>query len=373
MDQREAMVWQWLSDRYTAADVATRFEVSRTTLYTWTARYRAEGRAGLVDRPPIAASCPHKTAAAIEARIVAARRRYGWGPKKLRATLLRLDPHVAWPHASTIGEILARHALLVPRPRRRKTTTPFRRKFAPGAAGELTTVDFKGQFKTRDGVYCYPLTMMDLTSRYLLACDALRSTAFEGVWPVFQRVFRAYGLPHAVQSDNGVPFVAARSVARVSRLSVQLMKLGIQPVINDPGHPEQNGAHERMHATLAAATTRPPGRTRRDQQRKFHAFRTEYNQERPHEALGQTPPAHHFTGAPRGYPARGPVIDYPLHLEVRRVSSSGAIKFLNRRWFVGEALAGERVALEPVDEGLWSLHFGAFELARLDEREGTLR
>lgn len=236
----------------------------------------------------------------------------------------------------------------------------------------MTTVDFKGQFKTRDGVYCYPLTMMDRTSRFLLACTALPSSAYAGVWPVFQRVFQEYGLPTAVQSDNGVPFTASQALARVSRLSVQLMKLGIQPVLTDPGHPEQNGAHERMHATLAAATTRPPGRNHRDQQQRFDAFRHEYNEERPHEALNQTLPACHFTRSPRPYPPRPPAVEYPLHLHVRRVSSSGTIKFHDRRWFLGEALAGERIALEAVDDQVWSLQFGAFELARLNERDGTL-
>ena len=371
VDDREAMVWQWLSGRYTAREVATRFETSRTTVYQWTARYRAAGRAGLEDRPPVATTCPHKTAAEIEDRIVAARRRYGWGPKKLRAKLQARDAATVWPAPSTMGDILARHGLVQTRARRPKTGTPFRRKFEPVAAGDLMTVDFKGQFKTRDGCYCYPLTMMEHTSRYLLACQALASTAYRGTWPVFIRVFREYGLPWAIQSDNGSPFVAPQALARVTRLSVQLMKLGIQPVINDPGHPEQNGAHERMHATLAQATTRPPGRHRADQQRRFEANRAEYNYERPHEALNQTPPAAHFQHTSRTYPARPPAPDYPGHYEVRRVSSSGAMKFHGRRWFIGDALAGELVALAPIDDGVWSLQFYRFELARMNERDRT--
>jgi len=372
VDQREEMVLTWLSERYTAKEIAQRFETSRTSVYEWTARYRGDGRRGLEDRPPVAQNCPHKTAPKIEEAILRARERYGWGPKKLRKVLMREEPDVMWPYPSTIGEILKRNGLVGHRRERRKSSTPFRRKFEPTGSGQLTTVDFKGQFKTGDGIYCYPLTMMDLTSRYLLACEAVPSTAFEHAWPVYRRVFREYGLPLAIQTDNGVPFINPNALARISRLSVKLMKLGIQPVINDPGHPEQNGAHERMHATLAASTTRPPAGNRRGQQSKFDTFRTIYNDERPHEALGLEVPASQFTASPRPFPEKEPVIEYAPHLEVRLVSKQGYIKFKTLKLFLGEALSGERVALEAVDDGIWSLHYSAFELARLDERSGDL-
>src|SRR5437016_4651415 len=373
VEQREEMVLAWLSGRYTGEEVAGRYEVSRTTLYAWVNRYQARGREGLVDLAPIAKSCPHKTSEEIEEKIIDARKRYGWGPKKLRVVLARTEPKIQWPQPSTMGDILERHGLIEQRARRRKTKTPFRRKFEPAVAGELSTVDFKGQFKTLDGVYCYPLTMMDLTSRYLLSCEALPSTAYEGVWPVYRRVFREHGLPKAMQSDNGVPFCGPSSVARISRLSVNLMKLGIQPVFNDLGHPEQNGAHERMHASLAAATVRPPAANRREQQRVFDRFRVIYNQERPHEALDQQVPASRFNGSPRPFPERAPKIDYAPHLEVRLVSEHGAIKFKNQKYFLGLPLAHELVALEAVDDGIWSLLLATFELARLDERTGDLR
>jgi transposase InsO family protein len=372
VDQREAMVLKWLSGEYRAAEVAEQFEVSRMTLYEWTARYRADGRGGLADRPPIAKSCPHKTPVALERLIVDARERYGWGPKKLRVVLARKHPEIVWPQPSTIGEVLDRHGLIKPRQRRRVTSTPFRRKYQPEAAGELTTVDFKGQFKTGDGLYCYPLTMMDLTSRYLLACEGKTSTAGEGVWRVYRRVFREHGLPKAMQSDNGTPFVGANSIARISRLSVKLMKLGIQPVINDPGHPEQNGAHERMHATLKADTARPPASNRREQQKRFDQFQAQYNDERPHEALGMDVPSSKFNGSPRPFPRKEPRVDYDSHLEVRLVSKSGTIKFNNQVFFLGDPLGGERVGLEPIDDGIWSIQFGRFELVRLNERSGEL-
>lgn len=372
VDQREEMVLMWLSGRYTGEEVARRFETSRTSLYAWTERYRASGRSGLEDRRPVAQSCPHKTTAEIEEAILKVRKRYGWGPKKLRRVLMREHPDVLWPYPSTIGDILTRNGVVRRRRERRKTSTPFRRKFEPKRSGELSTVDFKGQFKTCDGIYCYPLTMMDLTSRYLLACEALPSTAFEHVWPVYRRVFRKYGMPLATQNDNGVPFINPNALARISRLSVKLMKLDIQPVINDPGHPEQNGAHERMHATLAASATRPPANSMRGQQRKFDEFRRIYNDERPHEALGLEVPASRFTASPRLFPEKEPVIEYAPHLEVRLVSEQGYIKFNNHKLFLGEALRGEHVALEAVDDGIWSLHYSHFELARLDERSGDL-
>lgn len=366
------MVLKWLSGLYTAQEVAREFETTRTTLYEWTARYRATGRSGLADRMPVARHCPHRSSAEVEQAVLGARDQYGWGPKKLRRVLMREHPDQHWPAASTIGQILGRHGVSAQRRERRKTSTPFRRKFEPQESGELTTVDFKGQFRTLDGVYCYPLTMMDLTSRLLFACQALPSTAYAYVWPVYRRVFQEYGLPLAMQNDNGVPFINPNAMARVSRLSVQLMRLGIQPVINDPGHPEQNGAHERMHATLAAATTRPPATNRRLQQKSFDTFRRIYNEERPHEALGLDVPLEHFKPSPRPYPNKVMAPQYDLHLEVRLVSSQGYIKFGNRKIFLSEALTGERVGLEAVDDGIWSIEFAGFELARLDERTGAI-
>lgn len=373
VDLREAMVLTWLSGRYTAAEVAARYDVSRPTLYTWTARYRAHGRDGLIDRPPIARSCPHRTAVAVEEAIVALRQQYGWGSQKLLAVLRHRAPRVAWPAASTIGDIIERHGLVQPRPRRRETSAPFRRKYTPERAGDLFTVDFKGQFRTRDGYYCYPLTLMDWTSRYLLACQALGSTALPPVWAVVERIFRTYGLPRALLSDNGTPFASSNGLAKLSWLTVQLMRLGIQPVLIDPGHPEQNGAHERMHRTLAEATTRPAAANRRAQQMAFNRFRQTYNDERPHESLGQTPPAAHFTGSPRPYPARRVPMEYPAHYEVRTVSGRGRIKFRGRLWFLSTTLIRERVGFVAVDDGIWSLQFGTFELGRLDERTGTIQ
>jgi putative transposase len=292
----------------------------------------------------------------------------------LRTVLQRTRPGGDWPAASTMDEILRRHGLITPRRRRRPVTPPpFRRKYEPTGAGELMTVDFKGQFRLGNGQYCYPLTVLDWRSRYLLACTALPSTAYAGAWPVFERVFQTHGLPLAVQSDNGAPFVAPRALAGVSRLSVQLMKLDVQPVLIDPGRPDQNGVHERMHRTLKAGTTRPAARHLAAQQARFDDFRWEYNEVRPHDALAQAVPAAHFAGLHRPYPRRVPRVEYPAAWEVRVVALGGTIQFRGHRAFVGKALTRERIALEPVDDGIWTVRFGRFALGRFDERDGTCR
>jgi hypothetical protein len=247
---------------------------------------------------------------------------------------------------------------------------PFRRKYQPTGAGELLTADFKGQFRLGNGRLCYPLTLLDWSSRYLVACQALPTTALVDAWPIFEQVFRRHGLPLAVQSDNGPPFASTAALGGISRLSVRLMQLDIQPVFIDPGRPQQNGVHERMHRTLGGVT-RPPGRDAREQQRRFDVFRQEYNDIRPHDALGLTVPAQHFVGFRRPYPRRPRVYDYPAAWEVRRVACGGTIKFRSQRCFIALALVGERIALEPVDDGLWTVRFGRFALGRFDERSGT--
>lgn len=371
VDQREAMVLQYLSERYTVADVAARFDVTRPTVYHWLARYRAEGRAGLADRAPVARSCPHRTPAWQARTILALRRQHGWCGRKLRQILATAQPDVPWPAASTIDALVARHGLVTRRRRRRPAGPPiFRRVYEPTGPGELMTADFKGQFRLGNGHVCYPLTLLDWSSRYLVACQALSTTAFVRAWPIFERVFREYGLPLAVQSDNGPPFACRPALGGISHLSVQLMKLDVQPVFIEPGRPQQNGVHERMHRTLGAAT-RPPSVDAGAQQVRFDRFRRAYNELRPHDALQLAVPAVHFHGFRRPYPRRRPRVEYPAAWEVRPVACGGTIKFRGHRCFVARALVGERIALEPVDDGLWTVRFGRFALGRFDEREGT--
>jgi putative transposase len=236
------------------------------------------------------------------------------------------------------------------------------------APNQVWTADFKGEFPTRNGAWCYPLTVSDAHSRFLLEVRALPSTGHGGACPVFARLFAEHGLPESIRTDNGVPF-ATTALCGLSRLSVWWTKLGITHQRITPGHPEQNGRHERMHRTLKAETTRPPEWDLPGQQQRFNRFRREFNEERPHEALSQEVPAAHFQPSPRSLPRRLPPPNYPGHYLVRRVFSGGAISLAARKIFVSELLDGETVGLEEIEDGIWSVYFYELLLGRLDERD----
>jgi transposase InsO family protein len=345
-----------------------RYGISRKTGYKWMARYEADGAAGLTERSHRPHTCPHATARdAVEALCELRRRHPTWGPKKLLAILARRRPTLVVPAPSTAAALLKR-AGLVTSPRRRRTPGHPGRPTAPmDTPNAIWTTDFKGEFKTRNGVYCYPLTVADGYSRYLLACHGLPSTASTGVRPIFQRLFREYGLPTRIRSDNGVPF-ATIALGRLSSLSVWWVRLGILPDLIEPGSPQQNGRHERMHRTLKAEATRPPEAHARAQQRRFDVFRSEYNAERPHEALEQATPASCYTASPRPYPERLPPLEYPAHCEVRRVSRNGGIRWHNHWVNVSHVLGGEYISFEEIDDGIWNVAFGPLVLGRFDER-----
>jgi transposase InsO family protein len=224
------------------------------------------------------------------------------------------------------------------------------------APNDTWAADFKGEFKTRDGRYCYPLTISDGHSRFLLACRARLDTSYELARPVFEETFRAHGLPHQILTDSGPPF-ASTALAGLSRLAVWWIKLGIQPVRIQPGRPDQNGRHERMHRTLAT-TTRPPAGNVGAQQRRFSQFRTEYNQVRPHRALDLQAPSQLYTPSPRPYSGKTPELEYEAHLEVRRVDAAGRISWHDRPLRISKVLCGERVGLEPLEERLYRVYFG---------------
>jgi hypothetical protein len=230
------------------------------------------------------------------------------------------------------------------------------------------TADFKGQFKTRDGQYCYPLTVADGYSRFLLACQALRSTAIELARPVFFRLFQEYGLPGIIRTDNGVPF-ATTALGRLSTLSVWWVRLGIYPELIEPAHLQQNGSHERMHRTLKRDTIHPPKGNLAAQQTCFNRFRMEFNDERPHEALGQDTPSSRYRPSSRVLPKTLPPVEYPAHYEVRYVSANGGIRWKCAWVCVTHTLAGEFVGLNEIGDGLWDVYFGPVQLGRMDERK----
>jgi hypothetical protein len=239
-------------------------------------------------------------------------------------------------------------------------------------ANEVWTTDFKGEFRTGDGRYCYPLTLRDGFSRFVLRCDGFLSRSTDATRDRFARAFREYGLPQRIRSDNGGPF-ASPGLGRLSQLNVWWMRLGIVPERIAPGHPEQNGSHEQFHSVLKAETARPPAPNCTAQQQRFRRFVREYNDERPHEALDHQPPARHYAASVRELPARVPTIEYPGHMEVRLVSSNGCVSWRNAALFIATPLAGEHIAFEEVDDGLWTVHFATVALARYDDRHRTFQ
>ena len=372
VDQRSRFIDAYLAGGFSFTELCERAQVSRKTGYKWLARYDAEGRAGLGDRSRAPHHCPHRIEAAVAALILSARRKHpDWGPGKLLDWLAPRHPDIEWPAVSTAGDLLKREGLVKRRRPRYRPQHPGVVAPVTQAPNDLWTTDFKGHFRTGDGRYCYPLTLLDLHSRYLLTCHGLRSTTSRTARPIFEWAFREYGLPVAIRSDNGVPF-ATTGLHGLSRLSVWWIRLGIVPQRILPAHPQQNGAPERMHKPLKQGAIRPPRATLAAQQRAFSAYRRLYNDERPHDALNGTPPAAHYRSSPRAYPAQLPPIDYPGHCVVKRITDAGTFRFHDRIFFLSRALDDQQVALEEVDDGLWSVYFCHLLLARIDERTGLL-
>jgi putative transposase len=367
MDLRLQFISEYHSGWFSMTELADQYGISRKTGHKWVARYAANGPAGLVDRSRRPRQSPWSTEPDIAAALVAARRRHPhWGARKLLAWLAQRQPDVEWPTRSTACDLLKRAGLIRTR-RRRRPPAPVHPCPSITAPNEVWTVDFKGQFRTGDGQACYPLTLRDGFSRYVLRCDALPGPLLAPTRRRFERAFAAYGLPLRIRSDNGSPF-AGSGLARLSRLAVWWMRLGITPERIAPGHPEQNGSHEQFHSVLKRHTTRPPASTRHAQQRRFVRFCREYNDDRPHEALNNEPPATRYRPSPRLWTARLPPLEYPGHWHVRRVSAIGQVSWRGTILFVSEPLAGEDIAFEEVDEGIWTLYFAHTPLGRFDER-----
>jgi putative transposase len=371
LDQRRRFIRDLASGQWGMSELCARYGISRPTGYKWLARHGAGGDDALADRSHAPQHCPHQTLPAVEALLVDARREYGWGAKKLLAVLRRRHPDHTWPARSTVNDLLARHHLLRRQRRRRRWTHPGIAPLATDRPNQVWPADFKGQFKTGDGHYCYPLTVTDHFSRTLLVCRGLTSVQGAAVRPVFRALFRAVGLPEAIRTDNGSPF-ASSSLHGLSALNLWWMQLDIVHQRIPPASPQYNGTHERMHRELKRETTRPAAATRRAQQRRFDAFRHRYNAVRPHEALGDQTPHSRWQPSSRAYPERLPRPEYPAAMETRRISAGGTFSWQGRALFLTETLRGEVIGLEEVADGIWNLVYYRTLLGRIDVRSGLV-
>lgn len=375
MDLRRQFVKDAMRELHTMTELCATYDISRKTGYKWLARFEQGGTAALHDqsrRPHVSPDAVPKPI--VEALVMARRRKPHWGARKLRQWLVKTQPRMTWPARSTIHHVLRQQGLVrTPRrraaPMRALATQPLTAATQPN---DVWTVDFKGHFRLRSGSRCYPLTVRDLASRYTLRCDALPGEHSRATRDRFARAFADYGLPLCIRSDNGKPF-ASHGLAHLSRLAVWWLRLGIRVERIAPGRPDQNGSHERFHRDLKAQTARPPSTTLGAQQRRFNRFVSEYNEERPHEALGDEVPADRYQVSRRSLPTLMPPLDYPAHWESRRVSTNGLVAWNGQHVFLSAALAGETVAFDEVDDGVWTVHFGTTPLARWLERERRFR
>lgn len=372
MDERMRFVIR-LKDGESMACLCREFGISRKTGYKIFERYEQCGLEGLSDRTRRPFRYANQLPEQVEAAIVAVRReKPNWGARKIRERLLRRLPHaVKIPACSTIHAVLDRHGL-VTRPVRSRTRaqgTPLSQGLGPN---DLWCTDYKGEFMLGDKRYCYPLTVTDHASRYLLLCEAMESNREELAFPAFERLFKERGLPRAIRSDNGVPFASPNGLFNLSKLSVWWLRLGISIERIQPGHPQQNGRHERMHLTLKKEATRPAGANILQQQAKFDDFMEEFNQERPHEALDMKCPADVYTASATPYQGI-PEPHYPFHDRTVMVTSCGRLCLYRKKINLTTSLAGQAVGVKEVDSGIWLVSFMQYDLGYIDLEEKTLQ
>ena len=371
MDEKASFILEWESGEHTFTALCKSYGVSRTLGYRLVLRYLLRGVAGLREQSRAPRRVWNRTAPEVERSIVGLRRRWKRiGPLKIHQLLSeRYRGRRKLPSVSTIALVLKRHGLIKKR-RRVRRIREVHPIFEAKGPNEIWSVDFKGEFRMGDGRYCYPLTVMDAYSRYVLAVVGMHRPTYEGTKAVFEALFKKYGLPRQIHSDNGEPFASAVSLSRLTRLAVWFMDLGIQPVYSDPGHPEHNGSHERMHEELKAEATKPPAYNLAQQQRKFDAFRYFYNEQRPHQALGQRRPKEFYRPSARRLPRTTRPWKYPQGMCTKYVCLNGAIRWGASKWVVvSTTLIEKYVGLEEIVKGRWRVYYRDTLLGYLDEKE----
>jgi putative transposase len=371
-EQRQRFIEDYRLNFYTITDLAERFSISRKTAHKWINRYERTGEDGYEELSRRPHTCPWRTDQAIADELIKLRKRHPrWGPRKLLALMQRRYPKRQLPSASTAARIIAREGLVKPR-RRYRRAHPGCPKTKPQGPNDIWAADLQGQFRLKNGKYCFPLTVSDLSSRFVLGVDAHETISFEKSLAHFKLLFKEFGLPNRIRTDNGTPF-ASNALARLSRLSVWFIRLGILPELIEPGKPQQNGVHERMHRTLKQEATIPPSSSLPAQQRRFDRFRIEFNEVRPHEAIEMKRPADIYRSSNRPFPEKIEPGDYPGHYLVRRVSGSGTIRISNKQVFVSNTLRGDYVGAEEVDVGIYDLFFRFYQLGRYHLRDNKIR
>lgn|SRR3990167_1364314 len=366
IEQKMLFISDWLKDEFSFKDLCNRYQVSRKTGYALVNRYNLEGADAFQQKSRIRHYHPNAITDEIKSIVIATKQRYpNWGPVKLRDWLEINYPDGSWPASSTIGDCLKKHGLVKLRHKRRRVPAHSAPLVHCNAVNQVWSADFKGQFRLGNkGNYCYPLTISDNFSRYLLACHGLLSPNTEEAILLFEKIFYEYGLPYAIRTDNGQPF-AGLGIGGLTRLSIWWLKLGIIPERIEPGCPEQNGRHERMHRTLKEAIQTPKIKLS-DQQKMFDQFKNEYNYERPHAALDKKRPADLHIKSLRSLPNKLPELEYPDSFSIRKVRSNGRIKWGGKQYDVSKLLYGEPVGIESIDEHRAIVYFSRLKLGIID-------
>jgi transposase InsO family protein len=367
VEQRKRFILRYVNGER-MSDLCREYEISRKTGYKFLQRFKECGFGGLNDRSRRPHNIAQKTDQYLEELIIQIKSKYPtWGPKKLKIKLHEAYPGIAIPSASTIGAVLSRNGLVNKRSRR------IRRSYMPSHLGDsneandIWCIDYKGQFRTRNRKYCYPLTVSDHKTRYLLACDAMEKISQDETFNSMRVCFKEYGLPKVIRSDNGIPFASSNSIYGLTKLSVWFLKLGIKLERIEPGHPEQNGRHERMHRTLKQDSLRIIAKNVMHQQEEFDKYKIIFNKERPHEALGQQTPHSIYKSSIHKYSAEmEKELDYPEHDFVRLVSNTGAIKISNKEVFIANTFARESVGLREFEDN-WLVSFSNYDIGIIDK------
>lgn len=371
-EQKMLFIADWMRDEMTVADLCRSYGISRKTGYKLIGGYLKNGQLAFEEKSRARHNISNKTPEILIERLLVLKNKFPYfGPEKIRDWLIRNEPANKWPATSTIGEIFKQHGLVKKRKYRRKVdpyTQPFEECKKPN---HVWSADFKGQFKLGNKRYCYPLTISDNYSRFLLACDGMYRPTLKEAQKSFEKAFYLYGLPEVIRTDNGLPF-AGSGANGLSKLSIWWLKLGILPERIEPGCPEQNGRHERMHRTLKEATTKPSKNNLAQQQKRFNEFIQEYNEERSHEALDKKCPADIYVSSKRVLPSRIPEVCYPNDFEIRFVRSNGEIKWGGKKYFISELLYGEPIGIEQLENDQLAIFFSKLKLGTLNLKEGKL-